>query len=754
MSDSRRGVTSWRRIVDSELLWSFLALAAIVAVVSAGRGARTFDYEPGDILEADVVAPMALRVTDPDATRERREAAAVAVADVYDFDPLAWREPVRALNSLFAWGRESLEAAEGEAFESLDAERQSRLLAEGRVVAGFDVPDRLVVSLWGDGFSAETELASEGLLRNQLRMTLIGTLVTGFGGGEVVVRDIVEQRESAFTDLGSIIDLESARGRLPRQIEEAVDRPVVVRQALVELLGTLLRPNLTYNSAETQARRQAAAESVPIVLYEVKAGRTIGRAGDPVTPQMLRELDALQQAWSGEGSRAPVLGIALLSGLIILSTWRYVRYHKKRWRFHKLDRLYQLVLVMLVGSVLLTRVMLFVGEAVAGALPDPPYNVADAYRFAIPYAVGALVVLLLADAHAAWVFAGLQAILAGAITGSYEVAFFAALGSFAAIFGMTRYAERTEMLKTALTISVINALVVCGLALIADPTPPWSTVFFQIALAVFGAVQVALLASATLPALENVFGTLTDVKLLELSNMNLPLLRELAVAAPGTYHHSVVIGTLAEKAAQAIGANPLFARVAAYYHDIGKMRQPEYFVENQKDGRNPHDRLSPHMSALVLVRHVKDGVIMARDHRLPRPLEDVIPQHHGTRLMRYFYEKARQQSDPDVDTVGEAEFRYPGPKPQTKEAALVMLADGVEAMSRLIDEPTPQRLREMIRKNSRSILEDGQLDECDITLADLSRVEDAFLAVLGGMFHHRIEYPEATPGPEAPKAGT
>jgi len=235
--------------------------------------------------------------------------------------------------------------------------------------------------------------------------------------------------------------------------------------------------------------------------------------------------------------------------------------------------------------------------------------------------------------------------------------------------------------------------------------------------------------------------------------MNLPLLKQLAVRAPGTYHHSVVIGTLTEKAAEAIGANPLFCRVASYYHDIGKMRQPEYFIENQQDGaKNPHAKLSPHMSALVLVRHVKDGVAYAEEYRLPRPLTDSIPQHHGTSLMRYFYLLAKETQDPD--TINEDDFRYPGPKPQTKEAALIMLADGVEARSRLIQEPSPRRLQEMIRDQVRAVLEDGQLDECDITLGDLAKVEGAFLDVLSGMHHHRIEYPEAIESDSELAAGT
>jgi hypothetical protein len=386
--------------------------------------------------------------------------------------------------------------------------------------------------------------------------------------------------------------------------------------------------------------------------------------------------------------------------------------------------------------------MMFIGDAVAGAFIAPPYNEPESYRFAIPFAMGSLILVLLADAEVAWIYAALQTVVVGAITGDIEIALFSLLSSFAVVFGMTRFAERTQLFRVVVTLAAVNTLAVVGLALMKEPVPPWSLTGFQMGLTVFGAVQVALLASAVLPPLEYLFDTLTDIKLLELSNMNLPLLKKLAVVAPGTYHHSVVIGTLTEKAAEAIGANALFCRVASYYHDIGKMRQPEYFIENQKAGaRNPHDDLEPHMSALVLVGHVTEGIVCAEEQRLPRPLVDAIPQHHGTALMRYFHSRASDALD--AGEVDENEFRYPGPKPQTKEAALIMLADGVEARSRLIDEPSPRNLRKMIGEQIREVLDDGQLDECDITLGDLAKVEEAFVDVLSGMHHSRIEYPEA-----------
>jgi hypothetical protein len=251
----------------------------------------------------------------------------------------------------------------------------------------------------------------------------------------------------------------------------------------------------------------------------------------------------------------------------------------------------------------------------------------------------------------------------------------------------------------------------------------------------------AVVVSAILPLLESIFKCTTDIKLLELASLNHPLLRQLVVHAPGTYHHSMLVGTLAESAAEAIGGNALIARVGSYYHDIGKMLTPEYFVENQMGRENKHDRLSPSMSALIITAHVKDGIKLAKEYKLPQRIMDIIPQHHGTNLITYFYNKAKELEDPTVQQVQEADYRYPGPKPQTREAAIVMLADKAEASSRVLIEATPQRIKSLVQRVVNSVFMDGQLDECDLTLRDLQQINDAFVRTLIAIYHHRIEYP-------------
>ena len=245
------------------------------------------------------------------------------------------------------------------------------------------------------------------------------------------------------------------------------------------------------------------------------------------------------------------------------------------------------------------------------------------------------------------------------------------------------------------------------------------------------------------PIIEIVFNYTTDIKLLELADLNQPLLRNLLIAAPGTYHHSILVGILAEAAAEAIHANPLLARVSAYYHDIGKMKKPLYFVENQKTGENKHDRLLPSMSSLIIISHVKDGIELARRHRLGRPIQDIISQHHGTSCITYFYQKARDLQQDDEQTVTDQDFRYPGPKPQTKEAGIVMLADAVQATSKTLTDPSPSRIQSMVQRIINNIFVDGQLDECELTLNDLHLIGESFNRILNGIFHSRIEYPDS-----------
>jgi hypothetical protein len=312
-----------------------------------------------------------------------------------------------------------------------------------------------------------------------------------------------------------------------------------------------------------------------------------------------------------------------------------------------------------------------------------------------------------------------------------------------AIYGIGRYRERQSVTLAGLFVGVVNAVMVLALVAYAEQAFTLKTVGLAIGCGFAGGLLSAIFAAGGLPINESFFGILTDVKLLELSNADLPVLGQLALRAPGTNQHSHAVGQLAEDACRAVGANPLLARIGALYHDIGKVAAPEYFVENQQ-GENPHDHLRPSQSARIITSHVTYGVKLAKEINLPKKIADFIPQHHGTRTLHFFLRKAENQAKPG-EKIDENDFRYPGPKPQFKEAAIMMLADSCEAAARSLARPDPENLRAIVLKIVDAIISDGQLDECDLTLQEITTIREAIMGALTAIYHARIDYPGFNP---------
>jgi hypothetical protein len=367
----------------------------------------------------------------------------------------------------------------------------------------------------------------------------------------------------------------------------------------------------------------------------------------------------------------------------------------------------------------------------------PPLALATV-GFALPVAAGAMLVSLLLDFHLALGFSFVVSILLGiAFEGDPFMPVYYFLVSIAAALSVIRCRKRTAVLKAGAMTGVIGFIVILGIDLYRGAL--LTRGFHDLTAGFLGAVSVAMIVSATLPFFESLFDIATDFKLLELLDPNHPLLKELVYKSPGTYHHSILIGNLAEAAAEAIGENPILARVGAYYHDVGKIHKPEYYIENQRRAENKHDRLLPSMSSLIIASHVKEGVEVARRHGLPSSVIDIIRQHHGTSLITYFYQKAKELQ-PYV-AIAEEDYRYAGPRPRTKVAAIVMLADSVEAASRTLEDPAPQRIQALTNSVITRIFLDDQLSRCDLTLKDLREISRSFNLILSGIFHHRIDYP-------------
>ncbi|HEY4743646.1 MAG TPA: HDIG domain-containing metalloprotein [Desulfuromonadaceae bacterium] len=506
---------------------------------------------------------------------------------------------------------------------------------------------------------------------------------------------------------------------------------------IAAVISRILLPNLIYNREASEARAKTATEAVRPVLFKVQKGEMIVRVGERINPEQSQKLRAIFQ---GNRSGNRLFAAAGIFGLILVLFYFPYRFACKNIRkFNPTNRDILVLSLLIIGSFLVFKTALLISHNIGQVFPGVDTN---NYFYLFPFAAGAMIVRVFINSEVALVYCAILAPLLGIMfEGSMSVVIYALLGSIVGAHGMRQCSDRGTVYAAGLKVSVVSLAMAMAFQTFNGTLFSIQTVYVAFFALVSGVVSAGFV-SGFIPVIETLFHYTTDIKLLELANLNSPLLRDLMVRAPGTYHHSVVVGNLVEAAAEAINANPLLARVAAYYHDIGKASKPLYFIENQADEENRHDRLAPSMSALILISHIKEGAELAREKRLGQPIIDIIRQHHGTGLIKFFYDRAKTQAEASGQTVEEKDFRYPGPKPQTREAGIVMLADCVEAASRSLANPTADRIQGMVQKIINNIFIDGQLDECELTLKNLHEIAKSFNRILNGIFHHRIDYPE------------
>lgn len=717
------------RALGADYVWSGL-LVGVITLTLGGQHCTgaSGKLHVGQVAQSDIKAPVDFYNVDGALTEERRREARERALDVYVHDPGRGVRLAGQLGALFTDGRRILGESAVAAEDASAADPREALA--GRAPAG--VLDILVQSRFDPGLEREVKAA----LIQVMDSMISGNKSLLERETEITLNRLPDEWIQRFTEFGQVVDLADARRAVRERVAQRLLLGAADERVLGEFVASFVDSNLQLDAETTQRRRESAAEGVPLVLVPVKRGDVLVKAGEPITEQTLQSLTNARSTSSG---RLALPAVAFIGGMLAFFMFRYSRYHQRRFR--KIKHLHALMVLLTASMLLMSQALM----ALAGLTVDklaPPFNHLPLYIYLMPLGAGSILVALLANGRIALVYSSFVAILFGATHhwDAYAMVW-AILVQSAGVYAISTYRERAALLRAGLVVGGAGAVSAIALEILRGSIESWSVPLYGSALAFLGgAIGVGLLISFSLPPLEALFNVLTDIRLLELSNINTPLLSELAVKAPGSYNHSLVVGTLAEEGAKAIGASPLFCRVAAFYHDIGKINKPEYYVENQR-GTNPHDKLTPSMSALIIAAHVKDGIKLAREARLPEQIIDIIPQHHGTKLMTYFYERAKMNADPSMSPIKKEDFRYPGPKPQTREAAIFMLADSVEAAARTIDEPTPNRLREVIRKVSNSIVLDRQLDSCELTFADLERIQDAFLRLLVGMYHQRVDYP-------------
>jgi hypothetical protein len=719
--------SGWQRVRP------FLVAAAYVLVTTLvyapGLSFRTAPIRAGEIARRDVVSPRDLIVPDAEATARRRTEAAAEVLPVYDLDAQAADRFERELRASFARARDAMSAA-----------TRAGSLPQG-VRDAFELPigDEALKALARLSFSKEleetlvqagTELYRTGIVDN--RELFISNRERG-----IVQRDSLSGRESRRRDLGAVVEYGSETKSAAATRLEGLPFKTRERSEVAAFLAASLRPNLSYNSAETARRVEEAKASVESVLTKIPRGKVIVRRGDEVTPRAAQWIAAARASAADPSTWGRVLGSFLLATLAVVAFWFDAKRQRRRRRERRWDVVYGSVLATGILFALVTRGFFSLSQGLSSSMEGTSWA-AHTY-YAIPFAAGSIVVTLVAGMGPALLFAAVSAVGAGLLMGqSFGFALFALVGSLAGIFGLGKVRARSVLLALGGLVAAANAVTITAITLLSDQAAGWDFAA-DLAGGLAGGFVVAMVVGLFLPVFEHLFHVVTDIRLLELSNQNLPILRQLALEAPGTYQHSLMLGNLAEAAADAIGSDSLLARVSGYYHDIGKLRMPEYYVENMPKGYNRHDKLEPSMSALVIAAHVKEGVELAKKARLPEPLMAAIREHHGTKRIHYFYQKALTKYGPEG--VVETEYRHGGPKPSTRVTAILMIADAVEAASRTLLDPTPAKIRAMIQTIVDDCLRDGQFDECDLTMRDLAIIVDTLERTVSRIYHHRIDYP-------------
>lgn len=596
------------------------------------------------------------------------------------------------------------------------------------------VPYDSFLFFWTNGFSEKQENFVKAIYTNVLSLGYLDKKEDFDLRKKVIKRILPDFNEVTVEQADFII----GRNALKAYVRNLLEKSEGLEKAIDPLLDftvTTIKPNAFINQSETEKRELEVFKKIIPPYYVIFKGELLVRKGETIVPSIYKKLSAIHKEEQKKFNIVFIFANFLLYFFMAVSIYIVAASSIKKFAHDLKSIIFAFVVISIVT--LLTFLFNLLGILVSNNYVIYPFLIV----FFVPFALSGMLLRLFLNSETAMIFIiYLAIVLLNIYRENHYISIYLLSSGFAGAYMIGRFTTRGEILKSGFKISLLSLFV---LSLIFSIYNDEQQIFREHLLLIVIAVILSGIISSILvliltPILEYFFKYTTSLKLLELSNQDHPLLKELMIKAPGTYNHSILIGNLVESAARAIKVNPLLARVSAYYHDIGKIKKPEMYIENQLSGYNKHEELSPFMSSLVVASHVKEGIELAKEYNLGQPIIDAIAQHHGTRLMTFFYAKALKQ-DP---TVKEENFRYPGPKPKTREVALIMMADAVEAATRALEDSTPARITNLVKKITQDIFLDGQLDECELTLKDLNLVVESFSRSLMAIHHQRIDYPD------------
>lgn len=713
------------------------------------------DYKLGDVAQRHLIAQRTMEMVDEETTEAKRKSSVDAVLSVYDHDRRIFFQTSDKIRKAFAILRKQHQAV-----ISLAEKRGGELeKSEAFLEAKKAFSEALEIELTDSQFEALVRLKFAKRDERVLIHLLAGVnknlivsnkeMLKAEQGKGIAINKIgdedgkreKERSEHIFTNISSIIDVETARAEIGEEAKAYFNGPMApYAERMTAIAKKIVVPNLTLNRQETEKRKQEAVEGIKPVLVKINKGETIVRYTETINKRHLAILQQLEKNSHSDNFRFQFILTAIFLSIILFSVVEFLSGGVKGYQYHPKD--FAAIGLLMVATILIVKGVQFIAaEALIEKFPQVPF---DFYYFLVPAAAGPVILRMLMDKEPALIYSVVLAIVGGILLErNFFYAAYILTSSLLAAALATNIKTRSVIYRAGLITGALNvvmiACIVANTRNAASLRMLWEDIGWISWAGMLSGVLMSMVVVSLVPLIELISGRTSDLRLLELANMNHPLLRDLMVKAPGTYHHSIVIGSLVEAAAEAIGANPLMARVMAYYHDVGKMERPLYFIENQGGGYNKHDALQPHMSAMIIREHVKKGQELGMKHKLPQPIIDAMSEHHGSSTIWYFYNKARSQAE-EPESVLESDYKYDGMKPQSKETALVMLGDVVEAATRSVADPSPLRLSGVVKNILNKYFAEGQLSECDLTLRDLDLIAKSFLDVLLGIYHARIEY--------------
>ncbi|MFZ5425406.1 MAG: HD family phosphohydrolase [Thermodesulfobacteriota bacterium] len=704
----------------------FIAVILVASVLSSVRFESPVKvYLAGEIASQAVTADQSLRFEDREATLRKRDQVAENQPPVFDLSP----EPYEALK------KHVLEILAQVRKPDEDPEKLRAVLSED---LNAEIP-REMMNLWrAQEFN---DLMTLQLLPwlGEVYAKGVAPMPGAFSAYKqgILLRELPSGMETLYLEGPGMVDLESLKDDLDQLLRRDLKKNIRTRKAIFTILGPFLKPNLIFNQETTQARKREIVSAMEPVYSTIYKGEMVVRQGERVTPEQQTKLQTLY------AHRKSSIKPFAIPGTFLLACLFFVLLHRSQGKKSGIrsvsNREWLTLAAVTAFLVVLSK---FVELARVSDAHLPMFLKSSQVAFGLPVAGAAgVLAMFLPQALCSFAVLLISYLVTTEVGGNLHLFSFYLLGGLVYAAIIRNCETRHDVLRSILPLMALCVVSWFGIVMIQEGLSGEFNLAGGVH-ATFNAVFSLLLVLGMSPILEMVFGYTSRFKLMELMSLEQPLLQELMVAAPGTYHHSLIVANMVEAAARAIGANALLAKVAALYHDIGKLKNPQYFIENLFGKENKHNKLSPSMSALILISHAKKGVELAKEHKLGDEIADLIGQHHGMTLITYFYHKAQEQAEAKgEEPVREEEFRYPGPKPQSKEAGIIMLADAIEASSRTLVDPTPSRIKGHIQSIVRKLYNEGELDGSELTLKDLTQASETFHRILTGIFHHRIEYP-------------